>query len=55
MTGFGRTGTTFGSQLYGAEPDLLVAGKGLAGGYAAIAGVFGRQDIANAKARQALT
>ena len=48
MTGFGRTGTTFGSQLYGAEPDLLVAGKGLAGGYAAIAGVFGRQDIANA-------
>jgi adenosylmethionine-8-amino-7-oxononanoate aminotransferase len=46
MTGFGRTGVTFGSQLYDAEPDLLVAGKGLAGGYAAIAGVFGREDIA---------
>ena len=48
MTGFGRTGTAFGSQLYDVEPDLLVAGKGLAGGYAAIAGVFGRADIANA-------
>ncbi|RPG33127.1 MAG: aspartate aminotransferase family protein [Gammaproteobacteria bacterium TMED92] len=48
MTGFGRTGVAFGSQLYGVEPDLLVAGKGLAGGYAAVAGVFGRADIAQA-------
>ena len=48
MTGFGRTGVAFGSQLYNVHPDLLVAGKGLAGGYAAIAGVFGREDIANA-------
>lgn len=48
MTGFGRTGTAFGSELYGVEPDLLVAGKGLAGGYAAIAGVFGRAHIAEA-------
>ena len=48
MTGFGRTGVAFGSQLYSVQPDLLVAGKGLAGGYAAIAGVFGREEIANA-------
>ena len=48
MTGFGRTGVAFGSQLYNVHPDLLVAGKGLAGGYAAIAGVFGREEIANA-------
>lgn len=47
MTGFGRTGTKFGADLYGIEPDLLVAGKGLAGGYAAIAGVFGTDAIAH--------
>ena len=48
MTGFGRCGTRFGSELYGIEPDLLVAGKGMAGGYAAIAGVYGRPEIADA-------
>lgn len=46
MTGFGRTGEKFGSDLYGIEPDLMVSGKGMAGGYAAITGVFGRQEIA---------
>lgn len=48
MTGFGRTGERFGCELYGLEPDLLVAGKGMAGGYAAIAGVYGRRSIADA-------
>lgn len=48
MTGFGRTGVEFGSNLYDVKPDLLVAGKGMAGGYAAIAGVFGGEDIAEA-------
>ncbi|MBD3646012.1 MAG: aspartate aminotransferase family protein, partial [Pseudomonadales bacterium] len=38
MTGFGRVGEKFGCDLYGINPDLLVAGKGMAGGYAAIAG-----------------
>ena len=47
MTGFGRTGFKFGSDLYGIKPDLLVAGKGLAGGYAAICGVFGTDEIAD--------
>ena len=47
MTGFGRTGMKFGADLYGLEPDLLVAGKGMAGGYAAITGVFGTDRIAN--------
>jgi adenosylmethionine-8-amino-7-oxononanoate aminotransferase len=46
MTGFGRTGKRFGSELYGVEPDLLVAGKGMAGGYAAIAGCYGTEEIA---------
>ena len=48
MTGFGRTGTKFGADLYGIEPDLLVAGKGMGGGYAAIAGCYGREEFAAA-------
>lgn len=46
MTGFGRTGTRFGSELYDIQPDLLVAGKGMAGGYAAIAGAYGTDEVA---------
>lgn len=46
MTGFGRCGQKFGSDLYGIAPDLLVGGKGLAGGYAAIGAVFGSEEIA---------
>lgn len=33
MTGFGRTGTWFGVEHFGVEPDLLVAGKGASSGY----------------------
>ena len=46
MTGFGRTGERFGCELYQLEPDLLVAGKGMASGYAAIAGCYGTEEIA---------
>ena len=46
MTGFGRTGKRFGCELYGIKPDLLVAGKGMASGYAAIAGCYGTEEIA---------
>ena len=46
MTGFGRTGERFGSELYEVEPDLMVAGKGMASGYAAIAGCYGTEEIA---------
>ena len=34
MTGFGRTGKKFGYQHWDFTPDILVSGKGLAGGYA---------------------
>lgn len=34
MTGFGRTGTKFGVDHWNLSPDILVAGKGLSGGYA---------------------
>ncbi|MEX1237885.1 MAG: aminotransferase class III-fold pyridoxal phosphate-dependent enzyme, partial [Pseudomonadales bacterium] len=47
MTGFGRTGEKFGCDLYDIEADLLVSGKGLAGGYAAICGVYSRAEIAD--------
>jgi len=46
MTGFGRIGHRFGSEFYQIEPDLLVAGKGMASGYAAIAGCYGTEEIA---------
>ncbi len=46
MTGFGRTGARFAVDHYGVCPDLLVAGKGLAGGYMPIAGVFATEAVA---------
>lgn len=33
ITGFGRTGSMFGSQHYGIEPDLITVAKGLTSGY----------------------
>ncbi|MGY8668982.1 aminotransferase [Bradyrhizobium sp. UFLA05-109] len=33
ITGFGRTGSMFGSQHYGLEPDLITVAKGLTSGY----------------------
>ena len=46
MTGFGRTGAKFGVDHWGVRPDILVGGKGLAGGYAAICGVFATRTVA---------
>ena len=37
VCGVGRTGTWFGYQQYGVEPDLVTMAKGVASGYAAIA------------------
>ena len=48
MTGFGRTGRTFGYQHWPIEPDILVGGKGLAGGYAPLGAVFATEKIGNA-------
>lgn len=50
MTGFGRTGARFGYQHWPIQPDILVAGKGLAGGYAPIGGVFATEPIGEALA-----
>jgi len=46
MTGFGRTGEKFAVDHWNLRADILVAGKGLAGGYAAICGVFASPEVA---------
>lgn len=48
MTGFGRTGAKFGYQHWDITPDILVGGKGLAGGYAPLGGVFASKAVGNA-------
>jgi adenosylmethionine-8-amino-7-oxononanoate aminotransferase len=45
MTGFGRTGRRFGVEHWGVVPDLLVGGKGLAGGYAPMGMVAAREEV----------
>lgn len=44
QTGFGRTGRLFACEQFGFEPDLLVAGKSIAGGLP-LASVTGRAEI----------
>lgn len=50
MTGYGRTGTRFGYQHWNFLPDIMVGGKGLAGGYAPITGVYSTNEVADALA-----
>ncbi|WP_406646073.1 aspartate aminotransferase family protein [Aliisedimentitalea scapharcae] len=38
VTGFGRLGSTFGSQHYGIEPDIITIAKGLTSAYAPLSG-----------------
>ncbi len=40
MSGMGRTGKPFASQHWGLEPDIVLTGKGIASGYAPLAGVL---------------
>jgi adenosylmethionine-8-amino-7-oxononanoate aminotransferase len=40
ITGFGRTGSWWGSQRYGIEPDLITFAKGVTSGYVPLGGVI---------------
>ena len=40
ITGFGRTGRMFASELYGIQPDLVTIAKGLTSAYAPLSGVI---------------
>src|SRR5471032_3197587 len=46
MTGFGRIGSKFGCDHWDLKPDVMVGGKGLAVGYAAITGVYATPEVA---------
>lgn len=45
MVGFGRTGKRFASEHFDLKADIMVTGKGLAGGYAPICGVFATDAV----------
>lgn len=47
QTGFGRTGRMFGYQHAGIQPDLVLLGKGLAGGFP-LSAVVGRAQLMDA-------
>ncbi|WP_263356241.1 aminotransferase [Acidicapsa ligni] len=48
ITGFGRTGRMFGSQLYDIQPDLITIAKGLTSAYAPLSGVILGERVYNA-------
>jgi adenosylmethionine-8-amino-7-oxononanoate aminotransferase len=49
MTGYGRTGTTWGHQQFPSfGPDVIVGGKGLGGGYVPIGAVCTTEPVASA-------
>lgn len=48
ITGFGRVGSLFASQLLGVWPDIICLGKGMSGGYAPLSAVVMSRQIAGA-------
>jgi adenosylmethionine-8-amino-7-oxononanoate aminotransferase len=46
MCGFGRTGARFAVDHWNVLPDLMIAGKGLAAGYAPMSGVYATDAVA---------
>jgi acetylornithine/N-succinyldiaminopimelate aminotransferase len=45
QTGVGRTGTLFGCEQFGLQPDIMTLGKGIAGG-APLGALVAREDVA---------
>ena len=52
ITGFGRLGRMFGSEVYGLTPDILTCAKGLSSGYLPISAVMISQQIWDVCLRQ---
>jgi adenosylmethionine-8-amino-7-oxononanoate aminotransferase len=48
MTGYGRTGLTWGHQHFPFDPDVIVGGKGLGGGYVPLGAVAAKGHVAEA-------
>jgi adenosylmethionine-8-amino-7-oxononanoate aminotransferase len=48
MTGFGRTGRWFAIEHWNVAPDILVAGKGVSGGYSPLAVLMASQTVVQA-------
>jgi len=45
ITGFGRLGRPFGTEVFGLEPDLIVLAKGVTSGYAPLSGVMVSEEV----------
>lgn len=48
MTGYGRTGLPWGHQHFPFQPDVIVGGKGLGGGYVPLGAVAATDEVAEA-------
>lgn len=48
VTGFGRTGSWFGSRLWGVKPDLMCLAKGINSGYVPLGATAVNERVANA-------
>jgi adenosylmethionine-8-amino-7-oxononanoate aminotransferase len=48
MTGFGRTGKNFAVEHWSVEPDILIAAKGIASGYAPLGAVIASRRVVDA-------
>ncbi|NMC13966.1 MAG: aspartate aminotransferase family protein [Chloroflexi bacterium] len=44
QTGMGRCGTMWAAEYYGVEPDIIIFGKGVGGGFP-LAGIIAREDL----------
>ena len=53
ITGFGRTGSMFGSQTYQIQPDMMIVAKGLSSGYLPISALIVRGDLTKIIAEEA--
>src|ERR1700752_2208481 len=51
MSGMGRTGKPFAIEHWGVTPDMVLAGKGMASGYAPLGGVIAAGHVADAISR----